>query len=116
MDNEVLRQDLFLLVGYLLTSAHNLYDEPAGYGPFRLVDAAGRLLAIMEAHGLADPFLTQLERAVDAERFGHSDDQELRATLNELCLQYAAELKERYSPSPNTGEKGRGGEGLPPQM
>lgn len=97
MNSEVLRRDLFLLVGYLLTSAHNLYDEPAGYGPFRLLDTAGRLLAIMEAHGLADPFLTQLESAVDAERFGHGDDQELHATLNELCLQYAAELKRRLS-------------------
>ncbi len=38
-----------------------------------------------------------LEDALRAERFGHSDDQELRATLNELCLRYAAELKERYS-------------------
>lgn len=108
MDNEVLRRELFLLVGYLLTSAHNLYDEPAGYGPFRLVDAAGRLLAIMEAYGLADPFLTQLERSVEAERFGNSDDQELRAALNELCLQYAAELKERHPPLPSL-EEGVGG-------
>ncbi|MBC8248516.1 MAG: hypothetical protein H8E90_02455 [Anaerolineales bacterium] len=96
MNDDALRQDLFLLIGYLLTSAHGLYEEPSGYGPFRLLDAAGRLLAIMETHGLADPFLQQLEDAIRAERFGHSDDQELRATLNELCLRYAAELKERY--------------------
>jgi len=37
-----------------------------------------------------------LEDALRAERFGHSDDQELRITLNELCLRYAAELKKRY--------------------
>ncbi len=97
MNDDALRQDLFLLTGYLLTSAHGLYEEPAGYGPFRLMDAAGRLLAIMEAHGLANPFLQQLEDVIQAERFGHSDDQELHAILNELCLQYAAELKERYS-------------------
>jgi hypothetical protein len=102
MNNEVLRRDLFLLVGYLLTSAHNLHNEPAGYGPFRLLDTAGRLLAIMEAHGLADPFLSQLVRAVDAERFGHGDDQELHAALNELCLQYAAELKRRLSTQEDT--------------
>ncbi len=95
MSDDTLQQELFLLTGYMLTSAHGLYEEPAGYGPFRLLDAAGRLLAIMEAHGLADPFLKQLEDALRAERFGHSDDQALRATLNELCLRYAAELKKR---------------------
>jgi hypothetical protein len=98
MNEESLRQDLFLLVGYLLTSAHGLFDEPKGYGPFRLVDAAGRLLTAMEAHGLADPFLVQLEEAVEAERVGHSDDEQLRAVLDDLCTEYAAELKRRISP------------------
>lgn len=97
MNDESLRRDLFQLVGYLLTSAHGLYDEPAGYGPFRLMDTAGRLLAIMETHGLADPFLNQLERAIEAERFGSSSDEELRATLNEFSMQYATELKKRLS-------------------
>jgi hypothetical protein len=93
MNEETLRQDLFLLVGYLLTSAHGLYDEPKGYGPFRLVDAAGRLLATMQAHRLADPFLTQLEQTIAAERIGHSDDEQLRAVLDKLCTEYAVELK-----------------------
>ncbi len=97
MNNESLQRDLFLLVGYLLTSAHGLYEEPAGYGPFRLMDAAGRLLALMKAHGLADPFLNQLEQAIEAERFGNSTDEELHATLNELTMQYTAELKKRLS-------------------
>ena len=97
MKDESLRQELFLLVGYLLTSAHGLYDEPAGYGPFRLLDAAGRLLEIMERHGLSDAFLNQLQHAVEGERFGPSNDQEMRATLNELSLLYASELKQQLS-------------------
>jgi hypothetical protein len=97
MDDKNLRRDLFLLVGYLLTSAHGLYGEPKGYGPFRLMDAAGRLLAIMQACELADPFLNRLQRTIDAERFGHGDDDTLQITLNELCLEYAAELKQRAS-------------------
>jgi hypothetical protein len=95
MNQQALRQDLFLLVGYLLTSAHGLYGEPAGYGPFRLLDAAGRLLATMQTHGLGDAFLTKLEEAIQAERIGNSSDEELCEALNELCLRYAAELKER---------------------
>lgn len=99
MNTEKLRRDLVHLVGYLLTSAHGLYDEPAGYGPFRLLDAAGRLLAIMEAAGLSDPFLTELRRAIDAQRFGSSDDEALRAFLDQVCLRFAAELKERMAVS-----------------
>jgi hypothetical protein len=98
MNDESLHRDLFLLVGYLLTSAHGLYDEPPGYGPFRLMDATGRLLGIMKSHGMADPFLAQLEGVIEAERFGSSDDQELRDTLDDLCLQFAQELKQRLKP------------------
>ena len=97
MNEKTLRDDLFLLVGYLLTSAHGLYDEPKGYGPFRLLDAAGRLLATMQAHQLADPYLDELEQALEAERMGHGDDEQLRAVLDELCTQYAIELKRRLS-------------------
>jgi hypothetical protein len=99
MNAEKLRGDLVHLVGYLLTSAHGLYDEPAGYGPFRLLDAAGRLLAAMEAAGLSDPFLTELRQAIDDQRFSSSDDEELRAFLDQACLRFAAELKERVAAS-----------------
>lgn len=99
MKVERLREDLMYLVGYLLTSAHGLYDEPASYGPFRLVDAAGRLLSTMEAAGLSDPFLTELKQAIEAQRFGRSDDEALRAFLDQACLRFAAELKERMAAS-----------------
>ncbi|NOZ49315.1 MAG: hypothetical protein GXP37_04605 [Chloroflexi bacterium] len=97
MNDQSYQNDLSLLVGYLLTSAHGLYEEPPGYGPFRLLDTAGRLLAIMAAHGLDDPFFLELKERIDAERSGHSSEEELRATLDELCQQYARELTKRYS-------------------
>jgi hypothetical protein len=98
MDEQSLRQELSLLVGYLLTSAHGLYGEPKGYGPFRLMDAAGRVLAIMEAQGLRDPFLEGLESDIAAELFSHSDDDQLKSKLDEFCMDYARELKRRTSP------------------
>jgi hypothetical protein len=49
----------------------------------------------MRNHGLSDPFLAELEQAIEAERFGVSGDQALRERLNELCLDYATELKKR---------------------
>lgn len=97
MNDQSYQNDLSLLVGYLLTSAHGLYEEPPGYGPFRLLDTAGRLLAIMQAHGLDDPFFLELKERIDAERFGHSRDEELRTTIDELCQQYARELSKLYS-------------------
>lgn len=101
MNDGTLRRDLFLLLGYLLTSARGLFDEPKGYGPFRLVDTAGRLLEIMDAHGLGDAFLGELHEDVAAERFGNSDDDELLAALDALCTRYATELKARTPTTEN---------------
>jgi hypothetical protein len=93
--DEALKNDLFRLVGFLLSSAHGLYDEPASYGPFRLMDAAGRLLEVMRAHGLVDAFLQELEKDLDKQRFGAMNNQDTHAILNELVIRYMVELKER---------------------
>lgn len=95
MKNDTLRQEMFNLVGYLLTSAHGLYEEPQGYGPFRLLDTTGRLLAILKAHALSDPFLDELKAWVDQERFGSNSDEQLREGLNQQILKYTQELKHR---------------------
>lgn len=94
-----LQKELFLLLGYLLTSAHGLYDEPSGYGPFRLMDASGRLLDIMQSHGLGDPSLQQLKDIIEEERFGTSDDAQMRLRLDELVILYTQELKRRMEDS-----------------
>jgi hypothetical protein len=101
MKNNALRQEMFHLVGYLLTSAHGLYEEPPGYGPFRLLDTTGRLLAILEAHALSDPFLDELKTWIDQERFGSSSDQQLREGLNRQILKYTQELKRRTEKEAN---------------
>ena len=98
MQNEGLKglqKELFLLLGYLLTSAHGLYEEPFGYGPFRLLDASGRLLEIMQSHGLGDPYFQQIRNIIEEERFGASDDSRMRLRLDELVVLYTQELKRR---------------------
>ncbi len=95
MVEQALPQDLFLLVGFLLTSAHGLYGEPAGYGPFRLLDAARRLVALMAEHGLADPYLVRLQEALEAACTGTASDDELCQLVDQLVLQYAGELRAR---------------------
>lgn len=99
MDEQTLKRDLFLLVGYLLTSAHGLYGEPPGYGPFRLLDAAGRLLHVMREHGMTDPYLDGLAATIDRERFGNSTDEELRQILNEIILDLVEHLEPGSEPA-----------------
>jgi len=104
MKDNTLHRDLFLLVGYLLTSARGLYDEPAGYGPFRLMDTAGRLLEIMQEHNLSDPFLVDIQNVIAAERFGTGSDEQLKTVLDQLSLRYAEQLKVRIQ---DTGDQER---------
>jgi len=95
MDERALSEGLFLLVGYLLTSARGLYDEPQDYGPFRLIEAAARLIEAMEEAGLSDPYLAQLRGKLDEVRFGSG--QALQAVADCLSLEYAAELTRRFA-------------------
>ena len=88
-----LGDELVPLLGFMLVSARNLYDEPANYGPRRLMDAARWLVGILEEEGLAEPSLVELRQGLDAHRFGNSDDQALREFLNEACIEYAGELR-----------------------
>ena len=94
-----LQKELFLLLGYLLTSAYGLYDEPIGYGPFRLLDASSRLLEIMQSHGLGASSLLQLKELIEKERFGTSDDAQLHLRLDGLIILYTDELKRRMRES-----------------
>ncbi len=95
MDIAELNEELFNLVAYMITSARGLYDEPADYGTFRLLDSAGRLLAIMESQGLSDPFLADLKRSVDQEREGNMDHDLQGDRLDQLVLKLAEELLNR---------------------
>ncbi len=96
MDKETLQEELFHLIVYILTSARGLYEEPADYGIFRLLDTAGRLLEIMEnGELLTDPFLVELKRLVDEEREGSMDDKRQRQHLDEMVQAIAAEMRRR---------------------
>jgi hypothetical protein len=75
------------VAGFMVTSARGLLDEPAGYGPFRLIDAARRLLAVLESEGLSSPALDRLRGRVDDwESKGLDDADVFRAYLDDLVL------------------------------
>jgi hypothetical protein len=93
---EPLRDELLLLVGFLLTSAHGLLDEPQSYGPARLLEAAGRLLDMMEEQGLIDDALRRVKGEIDDERFGPMDEEGFPERLNRLALGWTESIADRF--------------------
>ncbi|MEM3907673.1 MAG: DUF6092 family protein [Candidatus Micrarchaeaceae archaeon] len=74
MDEKKLKDDLVLLISYLVTSARGCVDEPKSYGPFRLVDAASRLIGIMNKYGLSDDVLNAIAQTIDKYKFSTMTD------------------------------------------
>ncbi len=95
MESKELKNELLLLVSFMITSARGLYDEPENYGTFRLIDAAGRLLAIMESAGMSDVFISALRQQVDEERESSMDDDAQKMNLDRMVLKIARELQNR---------------------
>ena len=97
MDTEKLREDFFFLIGFILTSMQGLYHEPADYGMYRLLDVGGRLLSIIENHGLSDDFLHKLGQEIEAEKAESMDGDRQKITISRLTLAYTDELQRRLS-------------------
>ena len=95
-NTEPLRDELLLLVGFLLTSAHGLLDEPQSYGPTRLLDAAGRVLDMMDEQGLIDDSLRGIKAQIDEERFGPMDEEGFPDRLDQLALRWTESLASRF--------------------
>jgi hypothetical protein len=95
-NTEPLRDELLLLVGFLLTSAHGLLDEPPSYGPSRLLEAAGRVLGIMDEQGLVDDSLRGIKAQIDEERFGPMDEEGLPDRLDQLALRWTESIADRF--------------------
>ncbi len=97
METEALKNDCFHLVGFLLSSAHGLYNEPPDYGIYRLMDAAERLLALLDAHGLGDEFTLTLQQRLADEKAASMDADRQKAVLNQAVMDYSQELLRRLS-------------------
>lgn len=95
-NTEPLRDELLLLVGFLLTSAHGLLDEPQSYGPTRLLDAAGRVLDMMDEQGLIDDSLRGIKAQIDEERFGPMDEEGFPDRLDQLALRWTESIADRF--------------------
>jgi len=98
--DEVIRESLLErfteLASYLLTSARGLLDEPAEYGPLRLIQAAHHLVEILAAEGLSSETLEAVgRRLADIESSAMGENPHaLRTVLDDLVLSLLGAIDE----------------------
>ena len=82
----------FRLATFLVTAARDVVDEPAIYGPFRMIDAVDRLMA----GTFDDDFLSELKPELEREKQKVMSDRDgFIAWLDDLAARFAAEAKRR---------------------
>jgi Family of unknown function (DUF6092) len=87
----------FRLATFLVTAARDLVDEPAIYGPFRMIDAVDRLMA----EQFDDDFLRVIKPELEREKQKVMSDRDaFVAWLDEIAAKFAAEAKRRNLAEP----------------
>ena len=90
-----LEKELFELICYMIVSARNLDRETKMYGPFRLVDAASKLIEILEKNEIYDEFLSQVRTIIEVNKYKvMTDKEEFLSFLDDLVLKMVAKLKD----------------------
>jgi hypothetical protein len=93
VDKKSLEEKVFELVSYMTVSARNLLEEPARYGPFRLVDSVSRLVDILEAHGLSSERLAGLQAKIESLKYSAmGPEEEYRAFLEGIVSHLVDEI------------------------
>ena len=93
MSTGTLTDGLFDLIGFMLTSARGLVDEPRLYGPFRLIDGVSRLCAMLEHEDTARKTVyTAIREKIEEGKFSvMTDERAFVELLDELVLMYTKE-------------------------
>jgi hypothetical protein len=82
---ERLEVALLEVVGFAVTSARNLLDETASYGPLRLLEAAIRTIDAMQTAGVGPARIVELRMKIDSARASLFEGEDaLRAHLDAL--------------------------------
>jgi len=90
---DILNDPHFKLLAFLITSARGCVDEPPLYGPLRLIDAASRLIDIMEKEGKANEETLKLKELIEKKKYLVMYDEEgFIEFLDELSKELARSL------------------------
>ena len=85
--------DFLELVSFMLVSARNLISEPPRYGPLRLVEAAKRLIGVLEGRGIAnEPLRDVAHSASDMPALLMRSEEEFVESLDGLIDAVSARL------------------------
>jgi len=96
--SETAHPQAFRLATFLVTAARDMVDEPAIYGPFRMVDAVDRLIA----RSFDDDFLKEIQPELEREKQKVMSDREGFVTwLDDLAARFAREAKRRNMEAPS---------------
>ena len=68
-NNETFKKQIFGLVCYMVTSACNLVNETKNYGPFRLIDAASRLITILSENQISSSELEKIQVKIEQGKY-----------------------------------------------
>ena len=90
-----LDEGLFDLIGYMLTSARGLLDEPVEYGSFRLVEGVSRLCGLMgESSSRHGELLGRLKSMIDRDKFTMmTDGAAFKGLLDSTVLEFARSMR-----------------------
>jgi len=71
----------------MLTSACNLVNETKIYGPYRLIDAASRLITVLSENNISSPSLEKIREKIEQGKYKVLEDEsQFNAFLNDLVL------------------------------
>lgn len=92
MNSETFREDLYYWIGFMLSSAAALENEPQDYGVIRLLTSTERLISILAEHGIADEFMLDIRQQIKTEIEGEVDPGRRREMLGKMLLRYSDEI------------------------
>ena len=83
------------LVSYLIVSARQLYDEPKRYGPFRLIEACSRLIALLSRMGESNELLEDIRSRIESEKVKMvTDEKGSMKFLDDLVLRVVTQIEQ----------------------
>ncbi len=91
---DLIQDEHFKLLTFLITSARGCVDEPHLYGPLRLVDAASKLIKIMKQEGKTVDELDRILAMIEEKKhLVMYDEKEFIKFLDELVAELVKIVK-----------------------
>ena len=88
-------KEITSLVSYLIVSARQLYEEPKRYGPFRLIEACSRLIALLSGMGESNELLEDIRSRIESEKVTMvTDEKGSMKFLDDLVLSVVTEIEQ----------------------